>query len=64
LLQALEPKFVIAAHWEEFFTPYSTDVSESIAARLGDFMASVKTNAPGAAWAVPAPQQTLVFATR
>jgi L-ascorbate metabolism protein UlaG (beta-lactamase superfamily) len=64
LLRALQPRFVIAAHWEDFFTPYSTDVVACAGTRHGDFEESVRANAPVAELTVPTPQQSLPFAIR
>ena len=61
LLKALQPKFVIAGHWESFFETQLKPIRPSAASRVREFAASLAQHRPDSGWAMPMPMTTFHF---
>lgn len=55
LLEALNPKFVIASHWEHFFQDQTKKIRRNPTSKFKQFEASMRNSAPQAEWSVPRP---------
>ena len=55
LLKALNPKFVIASHWEHFFQDQRKEIKRNPTSKFPEFETSMKNSAPNAEWSVPRP---------
>ena len=55
LLEALNPRFVIASHWEYFFRNQTHEIKRNPPAKFKQFDASMRKAAPNAEWSVPRP---------
>lgn len=65
LVAALKPRYVIASHWEWFFTQQTETIRRSPASDFSRFAASMKDNLPGDAdWSMPHPMTTYRFRLR
>jgi hypothetical protein len=65
LLKVLRPKYVIAAHWESFFRPQTQPLVLNPTSDVDAFFKSLaKGLSPRAAWSMPLPRTTILFAAR
>lgn len=65
LLMVMQPKYVIASHWESFFQPQTLPLRLNPASDVDDFNRSLMNHlSSDARWWMPKPRTTLRFATR
>lgn len=64
LLMVMQPRYVIASHWESFFQPQTLPLRLNPASDVDDFNRSLMNYLPSdARWWMPKPRTTLRFAT-
>ena len=62
LVEALQPRYVMASHWESFFAPQTEGVQRSPASNFGHFAASMRAHLPpDAEWSTPDPMNSYRF---
>jgi L-ascorbate metabolism protein UlaG (beta-lactamase superfamily) len=62
LLERLQPRYVIASHWESFFRPQTQPLMLNPASHVETFMAAVERSLPSRSmWVMPSPRTRLRY---